>query len=354
MSKISVIASTTTGGWTYDTYRNRAYECSLGGFQTFTIGTRVGSSATQPAPLWTYLHGGGTGYFDPSGTPQPDDNHMREETPQQQRESLIEVALTARLRSASANNRLLAVSMCNRDIYGGVGLPDPNNVTPEGRNRTTNGLLSTKAAVQFTTSRYRTNDNFLYGTSAGSHGTFHVSYGLQLQGLAPAGLVADSGVINTLAQERPNPDPACGRTDEWRDIFPRRLHPAITNGDNDPDQLVSSGALRVPVLQVWSRNDGGQCGARPMACPLRDGSTPTMGSTDCTHELLRLAIADQGPTSRSYSMRLCVSPPGQPGTCTVHTPTTDVGAVNTLPSEPADFNAKILSWVQQRSLDDRD
>lgn len=356
VSRITLIASATAGGWRYDTYRNPAYPCSISGYQTFTIGTRTGSSAVRKAPLWTYLHGGGSGYFDPAGTPRPDRGQMTEETPQGQRESLTDSALNARVRRVSPDARMLAVSMCDRDIYGGVGLPDPNNPnrTPDGRTRTTNGLLATKAAVQFTTRRYRTDDAFLYGTSAGSYGVFHVGYGLEQQGLPPAGIVADSGVLNTISREVPGLPAECGRGEEWEAIFPRRLHPGITDGSNDPDQMVSSGRTSLPVLQVWSRNDGGECGAAPMACPLRDGSTRPMGSTDCTHEPLRRAIAAQGPTSRSYSMRLCVSPPGERGTCTLHTPTTDPGVVNTLPGEPADFNGKILSWVQQRRADDRD
>ena len=63
-SKIAFVSSTTVNGWKYDFYRNSAYPCSISGYQTFVVGTKVGSSPTASAPLWVWLHGGGVGYFD--------------------------------------------------------------------------------------------------------------------------------------------------------------------------------------------------------------------------------------------------------------------------------------------------
>ena len=88
--------------------------------------------------------------------------------------------------------------MCDHDLYAGGDEPDPNNpnTQPDGSPRTTNGLFATKAAIQFARAKYPTNKFFLHGTSAGSAGTFGVAWGLQQQGIPPAGLVADSGVVN--------------------------------------------------------------------------------------------------------------------------------------------------------------
>jgi hypothetical protein len=351
-SRIDLVASTTEDGWRYDQYRNEAYPCSISGYQTFTIATRTGADPHREIPLWTFMHGGGTGYFRPDGTPTST-QHMTEEPLSRQQGSLRTGALNARIAASTAEIRLMAVSMCNRDIYGGFGLDDPNNpnTTPDGRPRYTNGLLATKAAVQFATTTYPTDDHFLYGGSAGSYGTFHVAYGLQQQGLAPAGVVADSGVMNTLWQEANRDSPVCGHSDEWASIFPRRLHPAITTGTNDPDQIVTSGRLTVPMFDVWTIGDPGQCGTTPMTCPSRTGATTRLGSVDCMHEPLRRALE---PDPRSHSMRLCVTATGSNRQCDLHTPTTDQGAVNTLPGEPADFNAKILAWVHERTQDDQD
>src|SRR5205085_2024465 len=43
-SSITFVSTTTTGGWKYDYYRDTAYPCSISGYQTFVIGTKVGSS----------------------------------------------------------------------------------------------------------------------------------------------------------------------------------------------------------------------------------------------------------------------------------------------------------------------
>lgn len=353
VSRIDLIGTSSEDGWTYRTYRNEAYPCSIDGYQTFTIGTRQGGGGGT-APLWVYMHGGGIGYFDAAGDPQPNIKHMTEEPAARQIQTIQEGPLTQRVLDAQPGSRVLAVSMCNRDIYGGVDQLDPNNdgTTPDGRPRTTNGLFATKAAVQFTTTRYATDDYFLYGGSAGSYGSFHVGFGLQQQGLAPAGIIADSGVMNVSWLETTQPSPICGRSEDAAEIIPQRLHPSITATSSGPDRQVASGAFRVPIVDVWSINDPGQCGVQQIDCPLPNGSSVRLGSVDCMHEPLRRAIAAQGPDSRSASMRLCVSVPGAPQECTRHVPTGYAQGVNTLPGQPADYNGAIVRWVQQRLADD--
>ena len=65
------MSSTTLNGWHYDFYRDRTYPCAISGYQTFVVGTKIGSSNTTAAPLWTFMHGGGAGYFDAAGNPSP-------------------------------------------------------------------------------------------------------------------------------------------------------------------------------------------------------------------------------------------------------------------------------------------
>ena len=55
-SSIQLVSSKTLDGWKYDFYRNMAYPCSVSGYQTFVIGTKIGSSNTAPRPLWTFMH----------------------------------------------------------------------------------------------------------------------------------------------------------------------------------------------------------------------------------------------------------------------------------------------------------
>ena len=76
---IQFVSTSTTYWWKYDYYRNTAYPCAISGYQTFVIGTKVGSSNTTPRPLWVFMHGGGAGYFDENGNPQPTAGQKSEE-----------------------------------------------------------------------------------------------------------------------------------------------------------------------------------------------------------------------------------------------------------------------------------
>jgi hypothetical protein len=98
---------------------------------------------------------------------------------------------------------------------------------------------------------------------------------------------------------------------------------------------------------VWSRADPNVCGDTPMTCPVRDGSTKTLGSADCAHENMRIAIASLGAGAKSRNMRLCVSPADAPGSCATHVVSNKDGT-NTDPAEPANYNAAIMDWVHAR------
>jgi hypothetical protein len=354
-SHIEFVGTQVVDGYSFDIYRNLAYPCSISGYQTFVIGSKVGSDPNATKPLWVRMHGGGVGFFAPDGSPQPNGAHKREEDPAVLIGSVTQAGLVSKVRADPAGFRLLSVSMCDHDIYAGGDQPDPNNpnTTPDGKPRTVNGLFATKAAVQFALKKVPTSKFFLHGTSAGGTGVWSVAYGLQKQGLAPAGAVADSGVINyewQQAIDQQLPSGSCAVPQSALDIIKMRLHPTLTAQGNQPDQLISRGEYTVPTVHVWNRNDHVSCGAAQMQCPLRDGGTVTLGAADCHHEPMRRAIAALGPNSEFVNMRLCVSLPANPGTCTVHTPTNN-DAPNTDPAWPADANAAIMQWVDARLAD---
>src|SRR4029079_15756734 len=140
------------------------------------------------------------------------------------------------------------------------------------------------------------------------------------------------------AQVDQNLCPGEGRTQEALDAVVARIHPSIADRNNQPHLLIKRGALKTPVMFVWSGRDVNSCFDTPMRCPLPDGTSPTMGSTDCRQEPVRREIAAQGAASRSRVLRLCVSPPEDPGSCSVHTATTQ-SLLNTDPGEAADYNA---------------
>ncbi len=353
-SKIGLVSSTVVNGWRYDYYRNGAYPCSISGDQTFVVGTKVGSSPTASKPLFTWMHGGGTGWFDTSGTPQPNTNQMTEQSAATLQGGLTSPGLLTSIRNDPAGFRVLAVSYCNRDLYSGDGHIDPNNPNPnaDGSAKTTNGLLATKAAVSFVQSAYPTSKYFLAGGSAGSAGAYEVGWAEQVSNNPPAGVVGDASVINVeqggaAYTQGVCRNPAFGAA---QGILSQRVALEIGSLDNEPDKLVSRGALTVPLLHIWNHGDVNTCGAVPMQCPRRDGSVVTMGATDCNHEPLRAAIAAQGAATRSKNLPLCVDRDGTPD-CSLHVVTPHAGLTNTDPASPADYVGAALAWVDARLAD---
>jgi hypothetical protein len=350
--KIEFVGTTTVDGYKFDQYRNLAYPCSIAGYQTFVIGTKDGSSDTATRPLWVRMRGGGVGFFDSNGNPQPSAGNKSEESAATSIGFVRDTGLMRLVRADPVGFRLVSVSMCNHDIYSGGDQPDPNNpnTLPDGSGRTVNGLFATKAAIQFARAKYPTGKFFLHGTSAGSAGALSVSWGLQAQSIPPAGAVVDSGVVNLEWEQARFEQGTCtgqARPPGALAAIQARMQFQLADPKNEPDKLVSRGELTVPLLHTWSRADPNVCGATPMTCPLRDGTTAPMGAADCVHEPLRAAIAGLGPGSKSRNLRVCVSPDTAPGSCATHV-VTNKDTPNTDPAEPADYNAAILDWVHSR------
>lgn len=358
-SRIQPAETTTRNGWRYDRYRNLAAPCAISGYQSFVIATRVGSSPTASRPLWVKMRGGGVGWFDTDGSPLPTAGNKSEESLATQI-GFDDAGLTAKVKAAPEGFRLLIVSMCSHDIYAGNESYDPYNpnLTPEGESRPTTGLTATKAAIQYTQALYPTDDYFLHGTSAGGAGTYSVAWALQQQGLPPAGMISDSGVVNQawqrwVAEHGVPGEVGCQKVTEERGLgVLGRVDRALGDPANEPHLLVGSGRLAVPVVHIWSHADHNVCGAALIPCPLPDGSTPTMQAADCNHEPMRLAIAGLGSGSRSLAMGVCVEGNDAATPCDRHVVTAGPNLVNTDPSQPADHQAAILAWVRARLADD--
>lgn len=358
-SQIQRAETTTSNGWTYTRYRNLAYPCAISGYQSFVIGTKVGSSPTATRPLWVKMRGGGAGWFDTDGTPLPTSGVKTEEGLAMQL-SYDTPGLMADVKAAPQGFRTLIVSLCSHDIYAGNDNYDPYNpnVTPDGRNRPTNGLAATKAAIQFTQSTHPTDDYFLHGTSAGGVGVYHVAWSLQQQGMPPAGFVSDSGVLNQAWQRYiaengvPGGSAGCQKTTEERGYgVLGRIARTVGDPANEPDLLVSSRRLTVPVVHIWNHADSNQCGNAPIPCPLRDGTTPTMQSADCNHAPISTAIGALPASAKSKAMGVCVEGTDAAVPCDRHV-VTATATLNTDPAQPADYQAAIYSWVIERLADD--
>lgn len=190
------------GTHTFDFYRNDAYECGLTGNYTFMVVNPTNGDENTEAPLWVYLHGGGSGYFDENGdyygqTGQTEDNWNHEETfndllvKQLQRRTIddndqpIDITLTRRIQEGY---RVVLVSMCDHDLYSGLGTPYLNNPNPDSQ---VNGMQATMAAVDYTARNYSTTHVFAHGTSAGGLGVFNLAMSYSEEGTPLTGIISD-------------------------------------------------------------------------------------------------------------------------------------------------------------------
>ncbi len=335
---IQLVSTKNLDGWKYDYYRNMAYPCSVSGYQTFVIGTKIGSSPTAARPLWTFMHGGGAGYFDENGNPIPNENQKVEEgagSPEHAASTTTGCSpgcATTRPVSARSRSRTAATRST-------PGAEHPRPAQPEHdarRQAPPDRPAASRPRPRSSTrqSLYPTTKTFLHGGSAGSAGAYYVAWAMQLQGIAPAGVVADASVVNRRRRCRPGTRPASAPTRTTRSGRPAiaaRVHPDIANVGNEVDKLVSSGRLTVPLLHIWNHGDQNTCGSPPVACPLRDGTTVTLG----IHRLRpRAAASRRSPrrvrSSRSKNLPLCVDDDAVPD-CSVHVVTNKGGLVEHRP-----------------------
>lgn len=352
---IQLVDTTTQDGFKWDFFRNLDYPCSISGYQTFAVGTAVGSDPSAPAPLWVRMRGGGVGYFDAAGSPQPSAGNKTEND----LDTLTKFAegndLNRRINALPVGFRTVSVSMCSHDIYAGGDQVDPNNpnTTPDGGPRHTNGLFATKAAVRYVQEHYPTTRTFLHGTSAGSAGAFSVAYSLQLEDRPVAGYITDSGAANPSNERDQNAaGTSCARGNEALAAISARIHPDLAG--HPPDVMVGQGLSTSPVFNIWNKNDTNACGDEQLPCTMTDGSTQVLSGSECREARLSEVIRALPPERNSVDMKVCVANNNGPaGNCLRHVVTTVSPAnfPNTAPGGPADYNGAIVEWVQQRLAD---
>lgn len=103
---------------------------------------------------------------------------------------------------------------------------------------------------------------------------------------------------------------------------------------------------------MWNRNDQNSCGAIQIPCSMPDGSTQTMGASECRHAPVRLAIQAQGSGSKSLDLKVCVEGNDTSYPCDRHVVTAAANGVNSEPGVDANYQAQILTWVRARLADD--
>lgn len=203
-SQIVLDYEETAGGfgvtWELDYYVNGAYGCGISGNYSFLV-MNPADDPTAEAPLWVYMHGGGMGYYDDQQIYRTLvfqnentwnhqetfsdlwDGEVRRRTVDDNNQP-IDQTLARRIQEGY---RLLVVSMCDHDLFSGVGTPYLNN--PNGGE--VNGLEGTMAAVDYVVANYPTTHVFTHGTSAGASGVWALSFAYAAEGTPLTAGIAD-------------------------------------------------------------------------------------------------------------------------------------------------------------------
>lgn len=356
-AQIELVTSATRDGWRGDFYRNRAYTCGKPNadgseaYQTFLVGYPEKLAAATQRPLWVRMHGGGTGAFQPDHGYQPAifETSLDEEHATELAQLGLEPGLVARMRNDPAGFRFVFPSMCDHDLYSGVGLPeadDPYSPDALGEPRAADGLLAAKAAIRFTRDHYATAHIVLHGSSAGSIGAFSVAYTLGRAGTRLSGIVMDSFVLDERLAEIEVT--GCTAYTGLGPSIQRKIGP-MADPQNTPAALVSAGKVFVPMLHIWDRGDPTCCGETTMP-------GTTLGKCDYLHDPLRQAIAaappggiDRAGAPVSINARLCVDDPALPNaSCDMHSPT-KIESIDT--DHQVSYNPEFERWVTARLAD---
>lgn len=278
----------TFGNHSFDVqfYKNNAYTCGDGiGKYTFIVINPVGGNRDSSAPLWVWLHGGGSGFFDEGGTYRAVNNQTFETWNQEESLSDLIDALTIRTlnngapedntfaRRLQEGYRMVVVSMCDHDQYLGLGTPYVRNPNP---NTQVNGLQATMSAIDYSVSNYTSTHVFAHGTSAGSVGVYALALSYAVEGKGLTGVVCDSilGTRGVTIQEFFAGTPGFPQQEGYDpNVFAEKAgwHRDPENA-SEPESRIAAGFARTPLLFVGGLDDS-QCAGNfvPMPQALDDG-----------------------------------------------------------------------------------
>ena len=258
----------------FDFYQNNTYECGLTGNHSFLVVNPKNGDETTEAPLWVYLHGGGSGYFNESGDyfavgNQDQNTWNHEETMSDlianplQRNTIengepMDTTLTRRILEGY---RVAMVGMCDHDQYLGLGTPYPNNPNAP---KEVNGMQATMAAIDYISANLPTTHVFAHGTSAGSVGVYFLALSYSAEGIGLTAVVADSVVAHRgkVIQEVLAGTPGFPQQEGFEPAGVDQKVGFYRQPENltNPENRIASGFDLTPLLFVGGLSDP-QCGA---------------------------------------------------------------------------------------------
>lgn len=328
-------------GYTVEFYRNRAYSCAKEGYQTFVIGYKKGTPPNASRPLWIRIHGGGVGYFEENGafvgfagtdfrveesdTDLMEFNRIKDDT-----------GLLRDILEGGEEFRFLLPSMCDHDLYAGVGTPDTfNPAQPNGEAPRVDGLLALRAALDYTTDRMETTHVFAHGTSAGSVGTMNLVTSLAKDGKRLSGAVLDAGVISEYFPQIVEEGCSSGGTIDLYAAYERigryMYEPHL------PDDAVAAGIVETPIVDVYSKGDRTYCGQDRVTVTSASGANVTGEANSLLHSQLDAALDRHNPGGESFWHALCLGSQCDTHSVTTHAERGGESAIN-----------EIHNWVLAR------
>jgi len=314
----------------FDFFRNSAYECGLSGNYSFMVVNPADGSAADEAPLWVYLHGGGVGHFDDAGDYYAVRNQTEETWNNEESFEKLQEILTTRTekngqlisntltRRIEEGYRMLVVSMCDHDLYSGLGTPYPNNPNP---NAEVNGMQATMSAVDYVVANYPTTQVWAHGTSAGSTGTYNLAMSFAAEGIHLTGGVPDSAIttpnLTTLADAYSGQPGSLNQPGWDADAIIEKLgfYGQLENNAY-VEARISAGFTDVPMMFVGGRNDPFCYDTFPVIPEAQ--ALGLINNCDYHYEGIRQAIADQPDSPHQMAF---ITDRG-------HVPTLDTGPVN--------------------------
>ena len=327
-------------GWKAKFFRHGAYHCGVKGSQTFLVLNPPGKDWKEPLPLWMSLHGGGLAAFNKSGEYIP----VSLKNSKLMNETSSDLLLRRFVHGAGADDwktpgsswppkgginahivasgkfRILLPSMCDNDVYSGVGTPDPNNPNqPAGQKPMVDGLLAIRAALQYVRDNFPISKTFLRGCSAGSVGVLTLVHRLSREKEKIAGVIADSAVISDYWRTIYDFSKQGNTCFSWHVSEPSfhdtRVGPYMLSKnriENNMDKILS------PLYLVWSTGDVAFCG-KP--------------HTAKVFEAVHNAVKKHNPGGASVAREVCTDK-----NCSRHCPT----------NQDSPLNKEIFDWVLKR------
>jgi len=308
--------------WKLDFYRNKAYKCGLSGNYTFLV-VEPRNDPGKKAPLWVFLHGGGSGYFDKNGKyhalkNQTKDTWNHEEPFKQLRKinpnkpvikngRLLDNTVTRRLKEGY---RVLVVSYSDHDNYSGKGNPYPNN--PKGGE--VNGLQASMSAVEYTVANYPTTHVFAHGTSAGSVGAYSLGFAFAQEGINLTAVVMDSSIYTPRRSRLHGMAKAGSPESAWLGTTRGAIEKIGVMIDPKypfyPEAAVAAGYKSVPMLVIAGKRDPFFGGKRP---PIAEAKAAGLGNVEWMWDNLRKAIEEQKNSPHKLLIMNCGHVPTSKG-----------------------------------------